>query len=119
MTLPRFTAEFALSGSGRAYRTRLPRARRITTASGVEAALINQGGGGGTNYTCEPDGTCSCLGGSLSQDCWLMQQYCIDQLDCKPYPPYKCTCNWKLVRPPGSIVTLPGGGVPVGARVGF
>ena len=117
MTLPGFTAASALFGSSRRYR--LSRGGRITTASGVQAALINQGGGGGTNFWCDPDGTCSCLGGSLSQDCWLMQQYCVTGLDCRPYPPYKCTCDWMLRRPTGTVGTWPGGSVSVGARAGF
>src|SRR6058998_1637321 len=111
MNIPAFNVESALSVSGRGYRMpRMPRRRRITAASGVQAALINQGGGG-TNFWCDPDGTCSCLGGSLSQDCWLMQQYCINDLQCGNNPPYKCVCNWKLVRPPGPIFPWSSGGV--------
>ena len=110
MNIPAFNAESALSVSGRGYRMpRMPRRRRITAASGVQAASINQGGGG-TNFWCDPDGTCSCLGGSLSQDCWLMQQYCTSPLYCSPYSPYKCSCYYTLTRPPqigrGNIGTI-------------
>ena len=80
---------------------------------GVEAtagALTSGGGGGGTNYTCDDDGGCSCLGGSLSQDCWLLSQYCVDRFSCSPYPPYRCDCHWKLMRSPKPGVRVPIGG---------
>ena len=79
---------------------------------GVQPALINNGGGGGENYWCdETEGTCSCLGGSLSDDCWLMQQYCTTTLQCSDNPPYKCTCSYlsqlshgrPIFRPPVSV----------------
>jgi hypothetical protein len=113
MNMPGFTAESALSMNGRGYRMpQLPQGERITAASAVQVALINNGGGGGSNFTCDDDGGCSCLGGSLSSDCWLMQQYCVTNLQCSEYFPYKCVCNWKLARPPQRpIFTRPRGGV--------
>jgi hypothetical protein len=112
MNMPGFTAECALSGSGRGYRgVGLPRREPSATASDVRASLIRGGGGSESNFWCdETAGTCSCLGGSLSDDCWNMQQYCVTSLQCSPYPPYKCDCNYRLVRPPGSIFTSPVGG---------
>jgi len=78
--------------------------------AGVEAttgALTSGGSGGGSNFWCGEDGACSCLGGSLSQDCWLLSQYCIDRFSCSPYAPYRCDCHWKLVRSPGTGVHVP------------
>lgn len=110
MTLPGFTAESALSASGRGHRMpRIPRGRRITAASRVQIALISRGGGG-TNFWCTDDGICTCEDGVLSGDCWAMQQYCIDDLWCRIYPPYLCYCHWKREAPPGSIFTRPRGG---------
>lgn len=78
----------------------------VETAAG---ALTSGGSGGGSNFWCDDDGGCSCLGGSLSEDCWLLSQYCIDRFSCSPYPPYRCDCHWKLVRSPS-----PGVHVPIG-----
>jgi len=44
MNMPGFTAESALSITGRGYR--LPRVGRSTAAPGVRPALMNVGGGG-------------------------------------------------------------------------
>ena len=112
VNMPGFTAESALSIAVRDYRVpRLPRARRIMAASDVQVALT-RGSGAGSNFWCdESAGTCSCLGGSLSEDCWLMQQYCTSPLQCSAYYPYRCDCYYTLVRPPTSIFTRPGGGV--------
>ena len=99
MNLPGFTANFAVSNSGRSYWPR--QTRRTNKASNVKPELINTGGGGASNYWCDDDGTCSCLGGRFSDDCWLMEQWCVNDLQCSDYPPYKCTCNWKMiVHPP-------------------
>ena len=108
--IPGFTGESALSLTRRGFGVlRLPMSR---LSSSVRAALMNAGGGGGSNFWCDPsDGTCSCLGGSLSDDCWLMQQYCTTKLDCSPYPPYKCTCSYLLVRSSHPIFQKPLGGV--------
>ena len=65
----------------------------------TQSLVSGGGGGGGTNFWCDDDGGCSCLGGSLSQDCWLLSQYCVDRFVCSPYPPYRCDCHWKLVAP--------------------
>ena len=81
----------------------------VATATG---ALTSGGSGGGSNFWCGEDGSCSCLGGSLSQDCWLLSQYCIDLFSCSPYPPYRCDCHWKLVRSPS-----PGTHVPIGGTL--
>lgn len=96
MNMPGFTAEFALHRNGRSRgMLGLSRAEPVTAVPGVRAALINTGGGtGGTSWACADDGTCYCLGGDLSDDCWVLSQYCIDQYDCSPNPPYKCTCHW-------------------------
>jgi hypothetical protein len=55
--------------------------------TGESALPRERGGGAGSNFWCdESAGTCSCLGGSLSEDCWLMQQYCIQptSMQCLP-----------------------------------
>jgi hypothetical protein len=108
MNMPGFTAESALSITGRGYR--LPRVGRSTAAPGVRPALMNVGGGGSGFWCDDSTGTCSCLGGSLSVDCWLMQQYCTSPLYCSPYSPYKCSCYYTLTRPPqigrGNIGTI-------------
>lgn len=97
MSLPGFTADFALSNSSRSYWR--PQTTRTDKAAAVQPELINTGGGA-SNYLCDPEGTCSCLGGSLSDDCWLMQQWCTNPLNCDPYPPYKCSCSWKMISHP-------------------
>jgi hypothetical protein len=105
MTLPKFTAESALSTTPRCYRVaRLPRGERIT--AGVQVALINRGGGG-SNFWCSDDGTCTCNG---LLDCQDLQPYCTDDFKCSNYPYVQCTCHVSLVRPPGSIVPRPIGG---------
>jgi hypothetical protein len=119
MTLPGFTAESALSAIDRRYlMPQKPRGRRIAAASGVQLALINQGGGG-SNFWCSDDGTCTCEGGSLSSDCWNMKQYCIDDLSCRISPPYLCYCHWTFMGPPRSIFTRPSGGISMRSRAGF
>jgi hypothetical protein len=83
-----------------------PTASDETTA--VTAPLINNGGNS-LGYSCnEEEKTCSCTGGSLSSDCWLLGQYCIDRFDCRPNPPYVCTCHYALVRKSPVIKTPTG-----------
>jgi hypothetical protein len=111
MRIPGFTAESVLSVTGRGYRMpRLPKGRQIAAASGVGLALINNDGGG-SNFTCNIDGTCQCIGGSLSADCWLMQPNCINDLQCSAYYPYPCTCNWTLAGLRPWTFQRPSGGV--------
>lgn len=91
--MPGFTAEAALSAAGRDYRR--PHLSQAGRTEAVTVALINSNPGGGSNFWCdESQGTCSCLGGWLSDDCWLMGQYCTTGLYCSPYFPYKCTCSY-------------------------
>jgi hypothetical protein len=99
MNMPGFTAESALSNGGRRFRLARPSGgERIEGVSDVRAALINSGGG--LSYSCDTDaGTCSCLGGSLSSDCWLLGQYCTTRFECSNYPPYKCTCSYLRAAP--------------------
>jgi hypothetical protein len=101
MSTPAFTADASF------YRTRNSyyagyQPQKTIHATGVVASLGRGGGeGGGSAFWCDDStGTCSCLGGSLSEDCWLMQQYCTGPLYCSPYSPYKCTCYYTLTRPP-------------------
>lgn len=104
---PGFTAEFSFRKTSERYQ--YAATRGYSSGEDVRLALMNDGGGG-SNFWCDDDGTCSCLGGSLSDDCWTMRQYCTSELSCSPYFPYKCSCYYTLTRPPqigrGDIGTI-------------
>jgi len=107
--MPGFTADSSLSIPGQGYRIApWQQGGPLNSPSDIRLALINNGSGGGSNFWCdETNGTCSCLGGWLSDDCWLMGQYCTTGLDCSPYFPYKCTCSYLLTRPTRPIFPPP------------
>jgi hypothetical protein len=54
----------------------------------------------GIGFSCDAStGTRSCLGGSLSSDCWHIQSYCTGELQCSNNYPYKCTCSYMRTLP--------------------
>ena len=108
-----FTAESSHSISSQGYLlNHLSGGRQINGESDVQVALINTGGGGSeSNFSCdESKGTCSCLGGNLSSDCWKLSQHCIDRFDCSPYRPYKCTFHYRFQPQPSPIFSSPSSG---------
>ncbi len=85
MNMPGFNAEFSFRKTSGRYQ--YAATRGYSSGADVRLALMNDGGGGSNFWCDESEGTCSCLGGSLSEDCWLMQRSCTGPLYLQSVPP--------------------------------
>lgn len=118
MNIPGFTAESALSMTGRSYRLigrGCAGSAPLMATSGVRAALISGGSGGGLGFKCnEPElpGMCSCEGPIDSADCKAMQKNCDGPIECGWLLDY-CLCKFKplTATPIGKFPRVPTGGI--------